>query len=134
MLRVFLTISALIVIAVLWFMWRLPDTGDMWFTLAPTFGLFGVWGGLVAVVVSAATWYVSVPDHWLPLVFLGLDPAALCAGIMVLWTYRKSDMSVETIAAQRLQAWIAITLGLIAVAIGYTYVMTNKAVFTPIGQ
>ena len=53
---------------------------------------------------------------------------------MVLWTYRKSDMSVETIAAQRLQAWIAITLGLIAVAIGYTYVMTNKAVFTPIGQ
>ena len=45
--------SAALVIAVLWFMWRLPRRGESLFGWAPPMALFSPWLGLFAVAVTA---------------------------------------------------------------------------------
>ena len=44
------------------------------------------------------------------------------------------EVTRQTIYLQQMQARVGITLGLIAVTIGYIYVITHKAPFTPVGQ
>jgi hypothetical protein len=134
MLTIQLLVSAAIVLAVLWFMWRLPrDTESLW-GWGPPLALLGPWSGLAAVIISTLLWRADKPDAWLPIVFLILDPVSIGSGVLVLWLYRGRPTTEQTVQMQRLQAKAAITLGLLAVAIGYAYVMTHKTPFTPVGQ
>lgn len=134
MLAIQLLISALIILGVLWFMWKLPRRGEALFGWAPPLALLSAWLGLAGVATSLLLWLLPTPDRWIAVVFLLLDPAALAAGILVLWIYRGMDSHTEAVAMQRIQAKVGIGLGLLAVAIGYAFVMTHKAVFTPVGQ
>ena len=132
MLIIQLVVSTLIVAAVLWFMWRLPKSEAL-FGWAPPMALVSAWAGLIAAIVSALLWVLPYPDRWVALTFLLLDPAAIACGVLVLWIYRGHDDEGHTIVLQRLQANIGIVLGLIAVTVGYVYVMTHKTPFTPVG-
>jgi hypothetical protein len=127
--------SGALVAGVLWWMWRLPVRGERWFGLAPLLALGSAWVGLASVVVSVGLWWVALPDGWLVVVFLWLDPCSIALGVLVLWIYRdyQTDQTT-TVIRQRQQAWAGIWLGLIAVAIGYTFVMTSKSLFTPVGM
>ena len=129
-----LIISALIVLGVLWFMWRLPRSGDKFFAWAPPLAFASPWAGLLGLVLSILLRWLPYPDRWLVLIFLVLDPVSIATGTLVLWIYRGHDAGPETITMQRLQARVGIILGLLAVAAGYFYVMTNKPPMTPIGK
>lgn len=129
-----LVVSALIVLGVLWFMWRLPRRGEPLFPWAPPLAIISVWGGLLALAGSALLWLLPYPDRWVVLLFLILDPAAIATGTLVLWIYRGHEGTWETIALQRLQARVGIALGLLAVAVGYLYVLSHKTPMTPVGM
>ena len=126
-------VSALLVAGVLWFMWRLPRRGQRLFGSAPPLALGSAWAGLIAAVVSALLWWLPHPDRWVTALFLFVDPAAVAAGVLVLWIYRGWRDGGETVSAQRIQARVGIALGLLAVALGYWFVMSRKDPFTPIG-
>ncbi len=126
--------SAALVIAVLWAMFRVPRRGESLFGWAPPMALLGTWLGLGALVLSILHWVLPQPDYWVTLNFLILDPASIALGVLVLWIYRGYETPSETVAAQRLQARVAIALGLLAVGIGYVYVMTHKTPLTTIGE
>jgi hypothetical protein len=123
-----------LVAAVLWFMWKLPASGERFFAWAPPLALMSAWAGLVAVVISIVLWWLPGPDVWITGILLVLDPAALCGGILVLWIYRRYEGTEPTVTAQRTQARAGIILSLIAVTIGYIFVMTHKTPFSPVGQ
>ena len=125
--------SLLLVAAVLWFMWRLPRKSESLFGWAPPLALGSAWAGLLSLIVSALLWWLPSPDVWIVILFLALDPAAVAGGVLVHWIYRGHDDD-QTIANQRLQASVGVVLGLLAVAVGYTYVMTHKTIFTPTGM
>lgn len=140
MLTIQLIASAFIVIAVLWWMWRMPaKRGEALFAWAPPLALFSVWIGLASLLCTGALWLVTFPDAWLVVIFLLMDPGALTAGVLVLWIYRHYEPSAETgdtpdtAQLQRQQAWVGIIFTLLAVAGGYAYVMTHKSPFTPVG-
>lgn len=126
--------SLVLVAAVLWFMWKLPASGERFFTWAPPLALMSAWAGLIAVVFSIVLWWLPGPDVWLTGILLVLDPAALCGGILVLWIYRKHDGAQPTVSAQLVQARAGIILALVAVTLGYIFVMTHKTPFSPVGQ
>ncbi len=131
--------SLLLVAAVLWYMWRLPRRGDGLFAWAPTLGLMSAWSGLLSLLATGCLWLLPEPDLFLPPVFLVLYPVAVGAGILVLWIYRPPlpptvGEDAAALTAHRMQAWVGITLGLLATALGYLFVMTHKTPFTPIGQ
>ena len=128
-------ISALIVLAVLWGMWRIPRKGDALFGAAPRMAFISTWMGLTALIASAALWALPAngADQAVVVVFLGLDPASIACGVLVLWIYRGYETHEDTIGLQRAPAWMGIILGLLAVAVGYAFVMTHKTLFTPVG-
>ena len=133
-----LIVSAALVVGVLWFMWRLPQRhSESFYRLAPILALGSAWIGLTAVVVSSSLWWVLLPDRWLVIVFLLLDPLSIGVGVLVLWTYRGYDVQSPSYASavrpQCWQAWVGIVMGLVAVVVGYCYVMTHKTPFTPVG-
>jgi len=122
-----------LVAAVLFFMWKLPASGERFFGWGPPLALMSAWGGLIGIVFSLCLWFMPMPDLWITGILLVLDPAAICAGTLVLWIYRRHDGMEETIFMQLTQARIGIGLALIAVTIGYVFVMTHKDPFTPVG-
>jgi len=122
--------SAALVAVVLWAMWRMPRRSDRAFAYAPPLALLSAWLGLAAVAASAALWFVSAADAWIVVVMLLLNPAALAAGILVLWIYRRHATQEATIVAQRVQARVGIGLGCAAVALSYVFVMTHRTPFT----
>ncbi len=126
--------SFLLVGAVLYYMFRLPRRGEALYGWAPPLALLSVWSGLIAAVLSPLLWVVRHPDIWIVAFLLLLEPAALAAGTLVLWIYRGLDTAEQTILVQRLQAKTGIGLGLIAVAVGYAYVLSHKTPFTPVGM
>lgn len=128
-----LVISALIVIGVLLYMWRMPRNGERYFGWAPWLALGSTWVGVLAVVVSALLWVLPWPDRWVSVTFLALDPLAIGTGVLVLWIYRGHAGKLPTITAQILQSKVGIALGLAAVTIGYLYVMTHKVIGSPVG-
>lgn len=132
-LTVQVVVSCIIVLGVLWFMWRLPRRGESLFGWAPPMALLSVWAGLMAVVISLLLWFVPVPDVWLVALLLILDPGSIAAGTLVLWIYRGYEQTAETIRMQRTQAVIGIMFGLAAVAIGYLYVMLHKPIGSAVG-
>jgi len=117
--------SLALVVAVLWFMWRLPNRNDSLFGWGPPLALFSPWAGLFAVISSVVLWFIATPDSWLPVAFQLLYPAAIGSGVLVLWIYRRYEELTDSINAQKLQAWVGISLGLMAVAIGYFFVLTH---------
>ena len=130
--------SCLIVVGVLWLMWRSPRRDESLFELAPYISFGSVWAGLLAVVLSFSLWWVTFPDALLTLVLLLLDPIAIAGGIGVLWIYRNEvphdPLQAITIRQHRSQACVAVGMGLLAVTLGYLYVMTHKQLFTPVGM
>ncbi len=122
-----------LVAAVLFFMWKLPASGERFYGWGPPLALMSAWAGLIGVVFSLLLWIMPMPDLWVTAILLVLDPAAICAGTLVLWIYRHHDGIEETIYMQRTQARIGITLAMVAVTIGYVFVMTHKDPFTPVG-
>lgn len=133
--------SAILVAAVLFFMWRLPPAGEGLLPWAPPLALLSAWSGLIALVVSLALWILPYPDRWLTALFLALDPAAVGSGTLVLWLYRGHRHTGEQdgagpadpAAAHRMQAKVGLSLGLAAIVAGYIFVMTHKTPFTPVG-
>jgi hypothetical protein len=122
-----------LVLVVLGFMWRLPASGERFFGWAPPLALMSAWAGLLGVIFSVLLWIMPMPDLWITGILLVLDPAAMCAGILVMWIYRHHQGVEETIHMQLTQARVGILLALVAVTVGYLYVMTHKAPFTPVG-
>ena len=134
MLSLQVVLSALLVVLVLWWMWRLPQREGAFFNWAPLLALGSVWGGVAGTVLSGLLWLTSSPDRWVVVLFLVIDPFGIAAGVLTIWIYRGHGSDEQTIYLQQMQARIGITLGLIAVTIGYIYVITHKAPFTPVGQ
>ena len=119
-------LSFLLVAIVIWWMWRLPRRGESYFNWAPALALLSVWMGLIALVVSLGLWVVAWPDPVIAAVFLALDPVALTTGTLVLWIYRHYETTEPTVSNQKLQARVGLTMGFLAVAAGYLFVMTYK--------
>ena len=133
MLLVQVTASLLLLAGVLFFMWRLPKRSGAHFRWAPPLALLSPWAGLAAVLASALLWVVSQPDPWVAAVLLVLGPLSIGTGILVLWMYRRIDDPPPAALLHRLQARVGIGLGLLAVALGYAFVLTHKTPFTPVG-
>ena len=125
-----LAASAALVAAVLFGMWRLPRS-ERFYAWGPPLALISAWMGLFAVLGSAMLWLVSVPDVAITLMFLLLDPAAIAAGVLVLWIYRGHQSGnapgAQTIEMQLLQSRVGVGLGVFAVAIGYIFVFWHHA-------
>jgi len=126
--------SFLLVAVVLWFMFRMPASGAALFPWAPPLALSSVWLGLAATALAVGLWVLDHADYLVAIALLLIDPAALATGILVLWIYRHEDTPKETVVLQKQQACVGITLALLAVAVGYAFVMIHKAPFTPVGQ
>ena len=58
-------------------------------------------------------------------------PLSMCFAGIILWAYRKDISDDQAIAAQRIQAKVAIALALIAAAIVYALIIYSKK-FVPI--
>ena len=129
-----LALSALLVAAVLVFMWRIPRRDESYFNWAPPLALISAWLGLIALAVSLLLWLLPRPGPVIALLLLVLDPAAVCAGTLVLWIYRGYESSQDTIGRQKLQARVGIVLGIAAVAAGYTFIFWHKAPGTVAGM
>lgn len=125
--------SAALVVAVLWFMWRLPRKNTATYAgWTPWLAIGSAWAGLFAVVSAGLLWVLPYPDRWLPWILLLLCPAAVGAAVLVFWVYRGQTNSGPA-AMHRTQARFGLTLGLLAVLIAYAFVLTHKALFTPVG-
>lgn len=115
--------SILLFAVVIWWMWRLPQRDGPWLDWAPMLALAGAWLGLAAALVSALLWFVPFPDYWVWGSLWLLDPAAMTAAIGVFWIYRHHAEPNRTIAMQRTQASVGMTLGGVAIILGYLFVM-----------
>ena len=82
------SVSALLVTAVLVFMWRLPHRGEALAGWAPPLALVSAWAGLLAAAISGGLWLLPYPDRWLAAVLLFFDPASIACGTLVLWIHR----------------------------------------------
>lgn len=132
--------SVALVVAVLWWMWRLPPAGEQARGWAPVLALAGAWMGLLGVGLAGGLWWMRNQDRWLAGVMLVLVPGAIASGVLVLWVHRSPPEPPEfprfsggrlsgelpgAVDRQRLQAKVAIVLGATAGALGYWFVMRN---------
>jgi hypothetical protein len=100
--------------------------------------LLGVWIALLTLMGSIALPFLpgsrhpraelehlqpySLADRFLPVLIYG-SVIGLFLGIVVLWQMRKEPRPLpEALVNQRLQAWVAITLALLAAAVIYLHV------------
>ena len=128
-----LTLSFLLVAAVLWSMWRLSARGEVYAAWAPLLALLSAWGGLIALGCSVFLWLVPWPDPLIAVVLLALDPASIATGTLVLWIYRRDQLTQKTVQQQILQAKVGIVLGLFAVAAGYLFIFIHKPIGSIVG-
>ena len=87
--------------------------------------LLSVWIGLATALLAAAM-LVHRPlfsDLAVTLVLWFGSPGAMCLAGLVLWSHRKADSADPGVAAQRLQAKVAIALAIAAAAIVYALVL-----------
>lgn len=127
-----LMFSFAIVAVVLYFMWRIPRRDESFFGWAPRLALTSAWMGLIAAACAAATWVTGRSDPWITLSFMAIDPAAIAAGTLVLWIYRRYDSPELTVQNQRAQAHVGIVLAVLAVAIGYAFILFHRAPDVPL--
>ncbi len=125
--------SAALVASMLWFMWRLPRKDPVAYAgWAPWLAIGSAWAGLFALVGAGLLWVLPYPDRWLPVILLLLCPAAVGAAVLVFWVYRGQTNPVAATMHQT-QARFGLTLGVLAALIAYAFVLTHKALFTPVG-
>ena len=92
--------------------------------------LISVWISLAALAV-ATTMVVYRPaftDWTVTLVLYFGSPGAMCFAGLILWAYRKEDSTDAGVAAQRLQAKVAIAIALLAAAIVYLLIIYAEKV------
>ena len=119
--------SVLLIVVVLWFVWKLPRRGEALAGWAPWLALASAWIGLAAAACSALTWFVPNSDPFLAILFMALVPGALTSGLLALWIQRGQPNIDAPIAAQRTQALVGITLALLAIALGYAFVFAHRS-------
>ena len=87
--------------------------------------LASVWIGFASLVIAGTmlAQRATFSNTGVILVLYFGSPGALCLAGLVLWAYRKEDSSDPGVSAQRLQAKIAIVLGLIAAGIVYALIV-----------
>jgi len=124
--------SLALVALVLWWMWRRP-VREALYPWAPPLALASAWLGLLAGALSAGLWVLPYPDRWVVILLLVLDPAATATAVLTFWILRKVPHDDPPAQAQRLQASVGLGLAMVAIALGYLFVMTHKTPFTPIG-
>lgn len=126
--------SLVVIFGVLWVMWRRPGPEVPDSPAAAVLAFASVWTSLAAIGVCIWLWWTGKPDAWVVVSAL-LWSAGLALGGYALWTYRHkpADQMPEELLTQRLQARVGIVLGLIAVMLWYIFVLTHKAILTPIG-
>lgn len=108
-------------------------------TPAPAWvALLAAWAGLLMLIASVVFTFLpgstnprrelehaqaySAADRFLPLPVYGIT-VALFVGIVVLWQMRKEPRPLPApLVAQRVQAWVGISLALLAAAIIYLWV------------
>ena len=141
-------VAILLVAAVLWWMWHMPRDAESPPGWAAWLALVSPWAGLLAAGMSVLVWLTRWADLLLAITLLALDPLAVGCGVLVLWTMRDPQgrgapskgaagpvgEDADAADLQRIQAWTGIALGLVAVAVGYTYALSHKTPFTPVGQ
>ena len=90
--------------------------------------LGSVWIGLVAFGFSAAMllYRPALTDLTVLLVLYFGAPGALCFAGLVLWAYRKDKTGDPAIAAQRVQAKVALALAILAAAIVYGLIIFSE--------
>jgi len=95
--------------------------------------LLSVWLGLACLVLSLVmvAWRPAFNDVTLLLDLYFGCPGSICLAGMVLWSHRKTVGADRAIAAQRVQAKVAIGLALVAAAIVYGLVMAAEPVEVP---
>lgn len=87
--------------------------------------LLSVWTGVIAVLFAVTNLtLVSFDYRLLVMLIWGIvDALPLTLGIMVLWSYRKTDAADAKINAQRLQAKVGIGLALFGLGLNCTYLL-----------
>lgn len=87
--------------------------------------LASVWIGFASLLIAGTMLALraTFSNTGVILVLYFGSPGALCLAGLVLWAYRKEDSSDPGVSAQRLQAKVAIVLGLIAAGIVYALII-----------
>jgi hypothetical protein len=90
--------------------------------------LASVWVGLLTLGLSAAMllYRPAMTDLTILVVLYFGAPAALCFAGLVLWAHRKDESADPSIAAQRVQAKVAIPLAVLAAAIVYGLIIFSE--------
>ena len=123
-----LIVYILLIIGVLYFMWKLKGDTKRFYGWAPPLAITAVWTGLIAALGSVAIWISPIDfNTWLITSLLFLDPFCMTTATLVLWIYRNTPREnlEDTIFQQLTQAKIAIFLGSIAIALGYAFVLLH---------
>lgn len=90
--------------------------------------LAGVWIALLTLGLSVAMliYRPAMTDLTVLLVLYFGAPGALCLAGLVLWAHRKDNSADPAIAAQRVQAKVAIALAILAAAIVYGLIIFSE--------
>lgn len=90
--------------------------------------LGSVWIGLLTLGLSVAMllYRPTMTDLTVLLVLYFGAPGALCFAGLVLWAHRKEVSNDPAVAAQRMQAKVAIALALLAAAIVYALIIFSE--------
>ncbi len=115
-----------VIIAVLFYMWQMKGDCKKHYPWAPALGITSVWSGLCALLGTVMLWFFPVFfNDWLITSLLFLTPFSATAGVLVLWLYRHEPREglEETIFFQLSQAKVGIFFSLIAIVLGYWFVL-----------
>ncbi len=123
-----LALYIFLIVAVIYYMWKLQGDTKKYYGWAPPLAISAVWTGLIAMAGSIAIWFSPINfNSWLITSLLFLDPFTITTAILVLWIYRNTPREnlEQTIYMQLTQAKMAIFLGSIAIALGYAFVLMH---------
>lgn len=87
--------------------------------------LASAWIGLVSLLMatSMVLYRPAFSDLGVTLVLYFGTPGAICLGGLVLWAHRRDIAPSSELQAQRLQAWVGITLAVLSAAMVYWLVI-----------
>jgi len=92
--------------------------------------LLSVWVGLGTFVIAVGmlVYRPAMTDLTVTAVLWFGSPGAMCFAGLVLWAYRKEKSDDPGVAAQRLQAQVAIVLAVLAAAIVYGLIIGSTKI------
>lgn len=119
-------VSLLIIFGALWWMWRIPGEATTGSIAATMLAFVSIWFGVASIAAAVWLWWTSVPQFWAVTTVL-IWAAAISTGLLALWTYRHTppDQMPEEVHLQRMQARVGVALGMVAVALWYTYTISR---------